>query len=147
MSEIVLREESGHGAFTELYRSAGLDIGENWQETCHPVCSFAARRDGALLGAATVSRRFDRLLLEYLAVEPEARGRGLGKALTALCKGYAAAMGEKELWIAAREPGFYRKLGAEETEDRALLADCARCPDYHKSCEPRELVFYLKEVP
>ncbi len=145
MSEILLREETGHGTFTSLYRSAGLDIGEGWTELCHPVFSAAARLDGALLGAATVSRRFGRLLLEYLAVEPEARGRGLGKRLTELCLDYAVRAGEKELWIAAREPDFYRSLGAEDTEDRTLLADCRRCPDYHKGCEPKELVFLLEE--
>ena len=112
MSEITIQEETGHGMFTELYRSAGLDIGEDWINTCHPVWSAAARRGGALLGAATVSCRSGRLVLEYLAVVPEARAHGLGRKLTALCLEYTAEAGAEDLWIAAREPGFYRKLGA-----------------------------------
>ena len=145
MSEITIREETGHGMFTELYRSAGLDIGEDWINTCHPVWSAAARRGGVLLGAATVSCRSGRLVLEYLAVVPEARAHGLGRKLTALCLEYAAEAGAEDLWIAAREPGFYRKLGAAESEDTALLEDCRRCPDYLRNCRPKELVFHLKE--
>ncbi len=145
MAEIIIREEENHEAFTALYRNAGLDIGDDWLDICRPVFSAAARSGGRLLGAATVSRRFGRMVLEYLAVETEARGKGLGKKLTDRCLAFASGAGETELWIAAREPDFYRKLGAVDTEDRALLADCSRCPDYQRGCEPKELVFRLKE--
>ena len=146
MDEIRLAPEPEHEALTGLYRSAGLEIGEDWINENHPVFSAAARRGGALLGAATVSRRFRRLVLDYLAVEPEARGLGLGKALTERCLDFAREMGADALWVAAKEPGFYTGMRAEETEDTALLADCRRCPDYERNCWPKELVFYLKET-
>ena len=82
MDELLLLPEEMHGALTELYRSAGLEIGDDWIKENRPVYSVAARRGETLLGAATVSRRFRRLVLDYLAVKPEARGLGLGKALT-----------------------------------------------------------------
>ena len=146
MDEIVLQREREHGKLTVLYRAAGLEIGEDWIEVCHPVFSVAAYRNGELLGAVTVSRRFERLVLDYLAVEHAARGLGLGRSLTEKCIGYAREAGEDALWIAAREPGFYLHLEAEETEDTALLEDCRRCPDYGKNCKPKELVFHLKEI-
>lgn len=146
MDEIVLLRETEHGKLTSLYRSAGLEIGSDWIEVCHPVYSVAARRNGELLGAATVSRRFDRLVMDYLAVEPAARGLGLGRLLTARCMGFAGEAGEKALWIAAKEPEFYLHLKARETEDTALLEDCRRCPEYEKDCKPKELVFDLKEI-
>ena len=147
MDELLLLPEEKHGALTELYRSAGLEIGDDWIEVCRPVWSVAARRGEAILGAATVSRRYQRLVLDYLAVTSDARGLGLGKALAEKCIDYATQMGEAALWIAAREPDFYQKLGAKETEDEALLEDCRRCPDYRKNCLPKELVFDLKETP
>ena len=161
MDELLLLPEEKHGALTGLYRAAGLEIGDDWIEENRPVYSVAARRGETLLGAATVSRRFRRLVLDYLAVKPEARGLvqhrvhipaearglGLGKALTEKCVCYARQLGETALWIAAREPDFYQKLGAKETEDDALLEDCRRCPDYRKNCLPKELVFDLKETP
>ena len=146
MDELRLLPEPEHGALTALYRSAGLEIGEDWVEANRPVWSVAARRGEALLGAATVSRRFHRLLLDYLAVTPEARGQGLGKALTERCLDYARESGEQALWVAAKEPEFYKSMKAEETEDTALLEDCRRCPDFRKDCRPKELVFHLKEI-
>ncbi len=143
MDEIRLRREAAHEILTALYRDSGLEIGESWTRENNPVFSVTARRGEALLGAATVSHRFDRLVLDYLAVKPEARGLGLGKRLVESCLGYARGAGETALWIAAREPEFYRHLNAEETEDAALLADCLRCPDYLKECSPKELVFRL----
>jgi ribosomal protein S18 acetylase RimI-like enzyme len=146
MDKIVYAEEKEHEKLTEMYRTAGLEIGEGWTEVCHPVFSISARQGGALLGAATVSRRFRRLVLDYLAVEVPARGLGIGKKLTELCLDYVRGIGGSALWLAAREPEFYKRLHARETEDAALLADCLRCPDYGKDCAPKELVFYLKET-
>ena len=145
MDKIDLLTVPEHGELTALYRAAGLEIGDGWIEECHPVFSVAAYKGAALLGGATVSRRFDRLVLDYLAVEPSARGTGLGKRLTARCIRYAREVGETALWIAAKEPGFYRHLEAKETEDTALLTDCLHCPDYGKDCKPEEMVFDLKE--
>ena len=146
MDELCLLPEEKHDALTGLYRSAGLEIGEDWIEACRPVFSVAARRGGTLLGAATVSCRFRRLVLDYLAVKSEARGLGLGKKLTERCIDYVRQAGETALWIAAREPEFYKRLGAKDTEDTALLEDCRHCPDYRKNCQPKELVFDLKEI-
>ena len=135
MDKIVYAEEKEHENLTELYRNAGLEIGDGWTEVCHPVFSIAARQDGMLLGAATVSRRFRRLVLDYLAVEVPVRGLGIGKKLTELCLDYVRGIG-----------GSYKRLHAREMEEAALLADCLRCPDYGKDCAPKELVFYLKET-
>ena len=146
MDEIRLERETAHETLTALYRDSDLEIGEAWIEDNHPVYSVAARRGEALLGAATVSRRFDRLVLDYVAVKGEARGLGLGKRLTECCLAYAREAGESALWIAAKEPEFYKHMQAEETEDTALLADCRLCPDYLRACRPKELVFYLMET-
>ncbi len=147
MDEILYEREEEHSRFTELYRSAGLEVGDNWTEINNPIVSFAARRNGLLLGAATVSNRFGRQVLDYLAVIPESRGTGIGRRLTELCIDFAQSRGETSLWVAAKKPAYYRRLGAHETEDTVLLSDCRRCPDYRRSCDPKELVFHLKETP
>ncbi len=146
MDELRMEREADHRALTALYRDSGLEITEGWIRDNHPVFSVAARKGAMLLGAGTISRRFDRLVLDYLAVREEARGLGLGKRLTECCISYAREAGEDALWLAAREPGFYEHLNAKNTGDTALLEDCRRCPDYLRNCWPKELVFDLKET-
>ena len=141
--EILFREEAEHGSFTELYRSSGLEIGAGWEAECDPVFSVSARRGEALLGAATVSERFDRLILDYIAVRPEYRVKGLGRRLADLCGAYARRRGAEALWLAARTPGFFRALGAAETGGTELLGECLGCPDYGKECHPVEMVINL----
>ncbi len=139
-----ISREADHGAFAALYAAAGLEIEPGWEELCHPVFSVSARRGERLLGAATVSRRFERLVLDYIAVEPEARMLGIGRKLTEACREYAAAQGAEELWLAARTPGFFRALGAKETGGELLLSECLACPDYRAGCEPKEMRFVIE---
>lgn len=146
MTEAVsFREETNHGAFTELYRASGLEIEEGWEKDCNPVFSVAARRGEALLGAATVSERFGRLVLDYIAVWPEFRVKGLGRRLTDVCADYARKRGEEKLWLAARTPGFFRALGAAETGGTELLGECIVCPDYGKGCHPIEMAIQISD--
>lgn len=140
---IQIREETVHSAFTELYRSSGLEIEEGWEAECNPLFSVSAREGDRLLGAATVSRRFDRLVLDYIAVWPEQRVKGLGRRLAEACADFARQQGETKLWLAARTPGFFRALGAEETGGTELLAECVGCPDLGKECRPLEMVISI----
>jgi N-acetylglutamate synthase-like GNAT family acetyltransferase len=144
VAETVYRREADHGVFTELYRAAGLEIEGGWEDACHPVFSVSARREGELLGAATVSRRFERFILDFVAVEPKARMLGIGKKLTEACLRFTAAQGAGELWLAARTPGFFRALGARETGGELLLSECLDCPDYRTECEPKEMVLFIE---
>ena len=125
--EITLREERDHGRFTELYASAGLEIEEDWVRICGAVMSVAAWRGRVLLGAAPVSRRFDRLVLDYIAVLPGERNSGVGKLLVDRCLAYAKERGEGALWLAARTPGFFRAIGGVETGGEAEDGECP-CP-------------------
>ena len=140
---VVLREEKRHAAFTELYRASHLEIEEGWEEACNPVFSVSARQGDTLLGAATVSARFGRLVLDYIAVWPAFRVRGLGRLLTDACTDYARKKGEEKLWLAARTPVFFRALGAMETGGTELLGECLGCPDYGKECHPIEMVIQI----
>lgn len=139
----LLRQESDHRIFSDLYRSAGLEVEEGWETDMNPVFSVAAERDSALLGAATLSYRLDRWILDYIAVESDRRGGGIGKMLTEACLEYAKSKAAAAVWLSARTPGFFRALGAVETGGTELLAECIGCPDFQHSCTPLEMIFDL----
>lgn len=133
-----------HELFTDLYRSAGLEIEADWVETCSPVFSVAAYDDGVFRGAATVSERFGTAVLDYVAVTPDSRRGGVGTFLVRECLDMCRSMGCGELLLAARVPLFFSALGALETGgEYGLLGECGQCPDYMHGCEPKEMKFIL----
>lgn len=95
---------------------------------------WVAERDGELIGCIGLTREdADRARLRLLYVEPQARGRGLGRRLVDACIGFAREAGYREvvLWTvsaleAARkiyaEVGF-EKTGAQTSELSASMCD------------------------
>ena len=143
-SGYLIRAEEDHGRFTDLYRASQLEISDDWVRENGACCSFAARDGARLLGAATVSWRFGRYVLDYIAVEPGLRGSGLGRKLTEACLQWCREQGAKEVYLAARTPAFFRAIGGFESGGTVLLQECLSCPDYGKDCSPVEMV--LKTV-
>jgi predicted N-acetyltransferase YhbS len=84
-----------------------------------PELSFVAREDGQLLGTVRlwpvrVSQR-PALLLGPIAVDPDARRRGLGAALAErACE--AAAEAGHELVVLVGDLGFFERMGFERLE-------------------------------
>ncbi|HUR50699.1 MAG TPA: GNAT family acetyltransferase [Mycobacteriales bacterium] len=77
---------------------------------------------GTLKGTAMVGHDGHRAWVYYLAVAPEARGTGLGRALMTACEEWAAARGMPKLMLMVRSDNaavvaFYERLGylVEET--------------------------------
>ena len=124
---------------SRLYAESDLELGKNWAETA--VFSFACREGEELLGAATVSFRFDCYILDFIAVAPAKRKSGVGRALAECCVEECRSLGAEELWLQARTPAFFRKIGAVETGGKMLLSECLTCPDYNKVCSPVEMKF------
>ncbi|MBP5167168.1 MAG: GNAT family N-acetyltransferase [Oscillospiraceae bacterium] len=139
-----LERTTRHDRFAEFYKKSGLEIDtERWLDENCPIWSVAAWEDGCFKGAATVSFRMNRYILDYIAVSGESRGRGLGSLLVADCLERCRDAGCGELYLAARVPLFFKALGARYTGGDALLAECRDCPDHGKDCRPEEMKFVL----
>lgn len=137
-----IEREKEQEEFGELYEASGLELGEDWTDTA--VFSFACRSEGTLLGAATVSLRYDRYILDFIAVKNAVRKQGIGERLTAECIERCIELGACELWLQARTPAFFRRIGAKETGGKTLLRECLSCPDYRKECSPVEMKFVFQ---
>jgi GNAT superfamily N-acetyltransferase len=81
---------------------------------------------GSLVGFAIAAPGW----LEHLYVEPELRGRGIGRALVEAVRGRIP--GDLQLWAFARNTaalGFYARLGAVEQERTDGSGNEERAPD------------------
>ena len=75
---------------------------------------------GRLIGALVLEDTHDGLLLDNIAVAPEAQGRGLGAALMAFTEAEARRRGHGRVWLYTNEKmttniALYLRLGFSET--------------------------------
>jgi len=89
-------------------------------------CLFAYRKEGKLLGFATVYFSFSSTITAKVAVLndlytiEDARGQGVGSALIKYCEAYGKSKGALRLqWVTAPEntvaQGVYKSLGAKQS--------------------------------
>ena len=73
-----------------------------------------------------------------IAVERDFRKFGIGKLMMDEAVREVKRRGGDALYLVARAPGFFRKLGfdAVAPENAPLFFECAQCPQYQKTCHP-----------
>jgi ribosomal protein S18 acetylase RimI-like enzyme len=110
-------DTEGRAAVTAMARAAG--IGEEGSATQ----SWIARRGDTALAKATIHADGDCVGLYGVATRPDARGRGLARAVTAAALDAARTAGQ-QLGVLHSTPmavGLYRSIGFEHAADFALV--------------------------
>lgn len=79
----------------------------------------------------------DVFILKTVAVKKEFQGRGLGRLLVQRAEAEARKRGAQCLYLNAKVPEFYKKLGFEiiRRDDAPDISDCQNCHRYHNGCE------------
>lgn len=92
---------------------------------------------GQRLGGASLVYDKDVFILKTVAVKKEFQGRGLGRLLVQLAEAEARKRGAQCLYLNAKVPEFYKKLGFEiiRRDDAPDISDCQNCHRYHNGCE------------
>jgi len=109
--------------FDELYRDFGVCGDDEWRHAqAGSITVVALGAEGKLLGSARLlpgagepSRQ-----VRQVAVAPQARDSGVGRALMESLERQAASEGAVEMWLNARDSAiaFYRRLGYEPLGER-----------------------------
>ena len=92
---------------------------------------------GQRLGEASLVYDKDVFILKTVAVKKEFQGRGLGRLLVQRAEAEARKRGAQCLYLNAKVPEFYKKLGFEiiRRDDAPDISDCQNCHRYHNGCE------------
>jgi len=105
---------------------------------------FVYEEKGEIIGCGALHVVWEDLAeVRSLAVRPEARGRGIGRALFESCVREAPALGVRRVFALTFVPGFFQKLGlrevGKETLPHKVWSDCVRCPRF-PNCDEVALV-------
>ncbi len=96
--------------------------------------------DGNMAAAARLEHTFDHPFVEEVAVRADLRGTGLGSKVVGAVLEEARKREIKTIWVMAREPGFFKKMGFAKASEKELLekliAQCDECRDYRSVCNP-----------
>ena len=121
-----------HKILTDFYKNCKMEITNDWVLTMNPVRSIAIFKKNQILCAATVSERFNKTVLDYIGVDESLRGKGYGKKLLD-----EILKNENEVYLTAKNYGFFKSRGFIETKDNDLIKECIECEQYNKNCFPR----------
>ncbi|MGI9665909.1 MAG: GNAT family N-acetyltransferase [Acidimicrobiia bacterium] len=123
-------------SFDEVYEESLAEPDEYWIEMLVPTADhpraqlLLAELDGVLVGIAfsSVASDLEEHRLGAMYVTPEARGRGVGRAIAehAVAWGSGFGVDRFELWVTegnAAAVGLYRSLGYEPTETSRPLRE------------------------
>ena len=82
--------------------------------------------------------RQGKYIIDGIAVDEAYRQENIGRALVDKVLAEIRERGASELYLVARAPGFFRRLGFEKVapEEAPLFFECAQCPQYQKTCHP-----------
>ena len=85
-----------------------------------------------------------------LAVDPQAKSRGIGRVLVEALEREARECGLHSIFAFTYVAGFFEKLGFHQVERGALplkaWKDCLRCPKF-SSCDETAVIKYLVPAP
>ncbi|MBE7091881.1 MAG: GNAT family N-acetyltransferase [Clostridiales bacterium] len=125
-------EVTDNKILTDFYKNCKMEIEDDWVKLMNPIRSIGCIENGKIICAATISKRFNKTILDYIGVDKSLRGKGLGKELLE-----QILKNENEVYICAKNQGFFKSQGFIETEDSDLIKECLYCPQFNKNCFPR----------
>lgn len=121
-----------HKILTDFYKNCKMEIANDWVLTMNPIKSIALFKENKIIASATLSKRNQKTILDYIGVDESLRNQGIGKKLL-----QEILKNEKQVYLSAKNYGFFKSQGFMETEDNDLIKECLSCEQYNKNCFPR----------
>lgn len=134
-----------HNGLKGFYRENGLEVSDDILGDDGAVFSINYVENGKTVVAATLSWRFSVYILDYVAVDPDFRNNGLGEKVVTAVKLKAKELGADRLYITAKNPGFFKKIGfVNGSPDGVdMNADCIGCPEFNNGCKRQPMYIDL----
>ena len=109
-------------------------------------CWKITQGDDFLVAGCVLAQREGRYIIDGIAVDKPMRKTGMGKILVDKVIDEVKKRGGDAIYLVARAPEFFRKLGFETVEpaDAPNFFEFKQCPQYKVSCHPEVMKLEIK---
>jgi len=143
VDDMDLRPTTDLEAVRKLALSAGLEDGT----FDGLVRVYGLFDEDEVVACVALKRSGNVFSVEWLAVEKDLRGRGIGRKLVTRVADDARSLGASDLWALARAPDFFLRIGfklsSDEESPGPTYGVCTKCKQYKHTCHPRIVVLAL----
>ncbi len=141
MLEKYVRKTLNFERIAKFFMDNGLEFSENEPVPTDMIDTWEIVKDDFLIGAITLSKREGEFIIDGIAVDETYRKKDVGTYLLDIAIDKIKQLGGNTLFLVARAPGFFKKLGFENVsrEDAPLFFECFTCPQYGNGCSPEVL--------
>ena len=142
LEPLIIRGRPTRSAAVALLQAQGLPVSDITDG--HLEHFFFVGSDGSPSGLVGLEVYGSDALLRSLVVGENARGKGLGSALTAHAEQYAAAKGVRSIYLLTTTAGrFFQRLGYERIERSQAPPSIERTREFASLC-PASSAFMIK---
>lgn len=142
---VLLRRTMDYESLVDLFTRSGLEIHPedprpNGLLTCFELLD---EEKDKRIGGSGLCCDGGEYILRCVAVEEGFRGRGFGIQLVEAVMEEARTLGARRIWLTAKVPKFYEKLGYRTVlrKEAPIVTKCGECPQYHNGCESEVMVY------
>lgn len=131
-----------------FFMENGLEFSAEDPVPTYNVKAWEIYDAGKLIAAAVLAKREGKFIIDGIAVEEAYRKENLGRSLMAEAGREAISLGGDEMYLVARMPGFFNKLGFEQVDenDAPDFFECRTCPQYNVNCFPQVMKAVLRDI-
>jgi amino-acid N-acetyltransferase len=118
------------------YAKGGEMLSLSLNEIYEKILEFVVwEEEGEIIGCCALHPTWEDLAeIRSVAVRPDAKMKGVGKALVERCLETACVLGISRVFLLTYVPEFFRKLGFSEVEKEQLpkkiWSDCLKCAKF-----------------
>lgn len=139
MVKFTMRSTDEYERLVKFFVDNQLEFdGDEEVDTDIVKCWKITQGDDYLVVGCALAKRQGEYIIDGIAVDKVLRKTGMGRILVNKVISEVKKLGGKRIYLVARAPGFFRKLGFEtiDPSEAPNFFECKQCPQYGVSCHP-----------
>lgn len=139
MMKFTMRSTDEYERLVRFFVENQLEFdGDEEVDTDIVKCWKITQGDDYLVAGCVLAKREEEYIIDGIAVDKVMRKTGMGKILVDKVISEVKKIGGERIYLVARAPGFFRKLGFEaiDPSEAPNFFECKQCPQYQVSCHP-----------